>query len=87
MWDSMVLIRDDDWIGNAIANRSCVAVTDGSYIRELYQNMCSVAFIIECTNGTGILIGSLPETTISANAYRSEILGLMAIHLIIRGVN
>ena len=87
MWDSMVLIGDDDWIEKAIANRSCVAVTDGSYMRELYPHVCSAAFIFECTKGTGRLIGSFPEQSVSANAYRGELLGLMAIHLILRGVN
>ena len=33
MWDSMVIVGKDDWIEKAIANRSCVAVTDGSYMR------------------------------------------------------
>ena len=87
MWDSMVLVGKDDWIEKAIANRSCVSVTYGSYMRELYPNVCSTAFIFECTNGTGRLIGSFPETTVSANRYRGELLGLMAIHIILRSVN
>ena len=83
MWDSMVLVGKDDWIEKAIANRSCVAVTNGYYMRELYPNVCSTAFIFECTDGTGRLIGSLPETNVSANAYRGEILGLIEIHFIL----
>ena len=61
----MVLIGKDNWIEKAIANRSCVAVTDGTYIRELYPNVFSTAFIFECTDGTGRLIGSFLETTVS----------------------
>ena len=87
MWDSMVLVGKDDWIEKAIANCSCVAVTDGYYMRELYPNVCSTAFIFECTNGTGRLIGSFPETTVSENVYRGELLGLMEIHLILRSIN
>ena len=56
-------------------------------MRELYPNVCSKAFILECTNGAGRLIGSFPETTVSANAYCGKLLVLMAIHLILRGVN
>ena len=70
MWDSMVLLGKDDWIEQAIANHSCVAVTDGSYMRELYPNVRSTAFIFECIDGTGRLIGSFPETTVTENAYR-----------------
>ena len=62
MWYSMVLVGKDDWIEKTIANHSCVAVTDGSYMRELYPNVCSTAFIFECTDGTSRLIGSVPET-------------------------
>ena len=82
-----MLVGKDDLIEKAIANRSCVAVTNGSYMRELYLNVCSTAFIFECTNGNGRLIGSFPETTVSANAYQGELLGLMAIHLILRSIN
>ena len=87
MWDSMVLIGKDDWIEKAISNRSCVAVPDGYYMRELYPNVCSTAFIIECTDDTGRLIGSFPEITVSSNSYRGELLGLMEIHLILRSIN
>ena len=61
MWDSMVLVGKDEWIEKPIANHSCVAVTDGSYMRELYPNVFSTAFIFEFTDGTGRLIGSFPE--------------------------
>ena len=87
MRDSMVLIGDNNWIEKSIANRSCFAVTDGSYTRGLYPNLCSVAFIFKCTNGTGRMIGSFQETTVSSNGYRGELLGLMAIQLILWGVN
>ena len=73
----MVLVGKDDWIEKAIVNSSCVTVANGSYMRELYPNVCSTAFILECTDGTGRLIGSFPETTVSANAYQGELLGLM----------
>ena len=56
-------------------------------MRELYPNVCSTAFIFECTNGTGRLIGSFPETTVLAYAYQGEPLGLMAINLIIQSIN
>ena len=49
--------------------------------------MYSDAFIFECANSNGILIVSLPETTVSANTYRGKLLGLMAIYLISRGVD
>ena len=87
MWDSMVLVGKYDWIEKVITNHSCVAVTDGSYMRELYPNVFSAAFIFECTDGTVRLIGSFPETTVSENAYRGKLLVLMEIYHILRTVN
>ena len=87
MWDSLRLVGDETWIEEAIADNSCTAVTDGSYIKELHPNICSAAFMFECSKGRGKLVGSFPEQTMSANAYRGELLGLMAIHLILLSVN
>jgi hypothetical protein len=64
-----------------------VAVTDGSYIRELYPNLCLAAFVLECAKGQGWMIGSVSESLTVANAYRGELLGLMAIHLILLSIN
>jgi hypothetical protein len=47
-----------EWVSEAIQNRSLVAVTDGLYIRQLYPNLCSAAFILECAKGHGKIIGS-----------------------------
>jgi hypothetical protein len=41
----------DTWVEESIADGTLVAVTDGSYIRELFPNVCLAAFILECSNG------------------------------------
>jgi hypothetical protein len=51
------------------------------------KDLCSTAFFFECTVGTGKLVGSFAEFLASANAYRGELLGLMAAHLVLLGVN
>jgi len=48
------------------------------------MNLC--AFILECTQGRGRLTGAFLEQTIAACSYRGELLGLMAIHLILLSV-
>ena len=87
MWKDMRLTGDDSWLAEAISDNSLVAVTDGSYMRSLYPNMNSCAFILECSKGRGRLTGSFSEQTIAACSYRGELLGLMAIHLILLSVN
>ena len=64
-----------------------MAVTDGSYIREMFPDMCSCAFVLECSKERGRIFGSFPEQSKRACAYRGELLGLMAIHLILLAVN
>ncbi len=77
----------ETWIHDSIANSLLVAVTDGSYIREIYPNLCSAVFIMECSKGQGRIVGSFLEGLLVANAYRGELLGLIAIHLILLSVN
>ena len=83
----MKISGDIDWIAEAIKDNSLVAVTDGSYIQERYPYLNSAAFIFECSVGRGRLMGSFIEYTPDACAYRGELLGLMAIHLILRSLN
>ncbi len=60
---------------------------DRLYIYELYPNLCSTAFVVECAKGRDQLIGSFLEALLVANAYRGELLSLMAIHLILLSIN
>jgi hypothetical protein len=78
---------ETDWTTQAITEGPLVAVTDGSYIRQIYPNLCPAAFVLECAHGQGQLIGSFKEASKAANAYRGELLGLMAIHLILVSMN
>ena len=93
MWDSLRLSGEDGddevgtWVKEAIEDNSLVAVTDGSYMKDLYPNMNSCAFIIECIKGRGRMSGAFPEQTMAACSYRGELLGLLAIHLILLSIN
>jgi hypothetical protein len=88
MWYNLSITGDLDWIAVSIADRSCIAVTDGSYMKELYPFLNSAAFVLECSKGRGGLAGSFVEHTPGTGSYRGgELLGLMAIHLILRGIN
>ena len=87
MWCSLRLVGDDGWLEQAITEGTLRAVTDGSYIKELHPELCSAAFILECSEGRGRMIGSFPEMSPDACTYREEMLGLLAIHLILLAVN
>ena len=60
MWEGLKLSGEDDddtgtWLITAIRNNTLVAVTDGSYMKELYPSMNSCAIIFECSAGGGRL--------------------------------
>jgi hypothetical protein len=75
------------WLEEAIKDNSLVCITDGSYIREMCPHLCSAAVILECTKGRGKLVVAMSEKCKQANAYRGELLGLMAVHLLLLAVN
>ena len=83
----MKVLRGTDWLLLAIAGGMLIAVTDGSNIREHYPELCSAAFILECTQGGGGVTGALSEASIDTNAFQGELLGLMAVHFLLLGVN
>jgi hypothetical protein len=56
-------------------------------MKELFPNMNSCAFIFECSRGGGRLTGAFPEQSIASCTYRGELLGLLAIHLILLSIN
>jgi hypothetical protein len=87
MWDYVLIRGEVSWLAELIADNSLLVVTNGSYMKEVYPNINSAAFIIECTKGRGRLWGSFVEHTPDADSYQGELLGLIAIYLILCGVN
>ncbi len=51
LWYNISMAGGHDWLHEAIKDESLLAVTDGSYIRKLYPNLCSAAFVLECNKG------------------------------------
>ena len=79
----MRLFDNEDWIKSATGNNSLICVTDGSFMKKIVQDWCSAEFILECKDNRGRIVGLFSEASRIADAYRGELLGLMAIHLIL----
>ena len=86
LWKDLKWQGDERWIRDSIKSKDCILVADGSYMPHLRKGLCSTAFFFECKRGSGRLVGSFAEFSSSANAYRGELLGLMAAHLVLRGI-
>ena len=64
-----------------------MSVTDVSLVRELIPDFCLACLVLECKQGRGRLIVTFAEHSTAANAYRGELLGIMAIHLLLLSVH
>ena len=64
-----------------------MSVTDGSFIRELLPEFYLACLVLECTQGRCHLIVTFAEHSAAANAYRGELIGLMAIQLLLLSVH
>jgi hypothetical protein len=87
MWEKLQWVGDDDWILEAIANENLIAVTEGLYMKDLYSNIHSAAVVLECSKGCRRVWCSFPEVSQVACSYSGELVGLMAIHLILLAIN
>jgi hypothetical protein len=88
MWDNIQWEGDDNWMADSIRERTYIAVTDGSYMKDLYTDILLAAFVIfECSTGRGRIWGSFPEVSRCACSYRGELVGLMAIHHMLLSIN
>jgi hypothetical protein len=81
MWEHIVEGNINvGWIRDALANGTFLAVTDGSYDREMAPMVSRSGWIIVCTTCQRTLRGSFFKVSQSAGSYRGELLGLVAIH-------
>ncbi len=46
IWENLRIVGDNDWIKEAIEDGSCVAVTDGSCIKQVHPELCANACIL-----------------------------------------
>jgi hypothetical protein len=67
LWEHMRVEGGTKWISEAIQDGSLIAVTDGSYIRQLHLNLCLAAFVPECMKGHRKIIRSFSKSTLVAN--------------------
>ena len=83
MWENVTQeVKDGDyeWLKEGMVNGTLVWCADGSYKRKKAPDVCGVGWVVECRATGKKLEGSFYEITESATAYRTEQLGLDAIH-------
>jgi hypothetical protein len=72
---------------DAIASGSAVLVTDGSYSLKIWSDIDGASWMIYCrTRRKVVFKGSFYEWCGNAGSYRGELLGLLAVHVIVLAV-
>ena len=86
MWEDLRLTEDLEWIVESLQNKSLVCVTDGLYDKQRAPDVCSAGWIMKCRRTGRQISGSLVEVSPSAGSYRGEMLGMLAIRLLLLAV-
>lgn len=86
-WDHIHLPYGLDAVVDAVAAGSALFVTDGSYNRKIRRDVDSAGWLIYCKHRQQVVLeGSLFEQNATAGSYRGELLGLLAIHVFVLGI-
>ena len=86
MWKGLAMPVDKKWLTNAVTNNTLVCVTDRSCSQEKAPDICGDGWIIYCTATKQHISMTLVERLDSTSTYRGELLGMLAIHLILLAI-
>ena len=74
------------WVVDAITNSTAVWVTDGSYNKEVAPLISGAGWILFCTRTKQQMYGSFYKASPKAGSYRAELLGLLAIYVLVAAI-
>ena len=60
-WRKLRSIGQMDWLWESLEAGTVLALADGSYIKELFTDASSCAFVLECQEGRGRILGRIIE--------------------------
>ena len=86
MWKNLAMPPDIQWLRDAVTNNTLICVTDGSYNLKAAPTICTAGWIIFCRATGRFISSSLIERSDSASSYRGELLGMLAIYLILYAI-
>ena len=84
MWDS---VEDENqdllWLVEGLRNSTIVAITNGSYDRQVAPTISGAGIVFCCTRAQQMLRANFYERLRTASSYRGKLLGLVALHMLI----
>jgi hypothetical protein len=87
LWEKIYLPFGLDAVVDAIAGGTAILVTDGSYSRKIRSEIDGAGWLIYCRSRKKVIFkGTTFEISTKAGSYRGELLGLLAVHLLVSAV-
>ena len=89
MWSSIQfdsMGSDVAWLSHSLVAGTLIGVADGSYDRVRAPRVCGTGWILCDSLSRRKLAGSFTEVSSSASSFRGEMLGLCAMHVLVRAI-
>jgi hypothetical protein len=87
LWDNIYTPFGFDAVVDAKAGGSAILVTDGSYSQKIRSEIDGAGWLIYCRARKKVVFkGTTFESCAQAGSYRGELLGLLAVHLMVLAV-
>ena len=86
MWKDLRMGQSAAWVADCLRDGNLVCVTDGSYMKKHAKDVCSAGWILACRVTKRQIGGTFVEISPSADSYRGELLGMLAIRLFLLAV-
>lgn len=86
LWESLHMNKSHEWVADHLRQNKLVCVTDGSYNKELAPDICSAGYVLACSKTKEYVAGTLVERSLWASSYRGELLGMLALRLLLLAI-
>ena len=86
MWSDLRMGQSAAWVVDCLRDGNLVGVIDGSYMKKHAKDVCSAGWILACKVTKRQIGGTFVEVSPSADSYREELLGMLAIRLFLLAV-
>eukprot|EP00956_Cyclotella_meneghiniana_P037373 scaffold137538_cov40-Cyclotella_meneghiniana.AAC.1 len=86
LWKTFVTDGDGSWIYESLLSNNLVMMSDGAYEPLLAEDVCSCAVVVMClrTGNKASLTWVEQSDRVSADNYRAEILGGIALQMLVK---
>ena len=87
LWKYFRCGGDGSWITRGLTASTLDCISDGSYMQEVSQEVCSAAVLIKCRYTVMEVVGTIVEESDSADNYWGEILRATMTQLVLRAAS